>query len=150
MNIETAPERLRRLPSWLLAQAAIESRRSVGEVLDAQGVHRSQYALLASIEEYGPLSQADLSDRSGLDRSDVVRWVDELEAAALVQRTRDPLDRRRNAVTLTAAGRRRLKQLDGVLAKAQSAFLSELSPAQQRNLVELLSALLKIPASHRQ
>ena len=145
MNIETAPQRLRTMPSWLLAQAAIESRRSVGQVLEAQAVHRSQYALLAAIEEYGPLIQADLSDRSGLDRSDVVRWVDELEGGGLVQRTRDPADRRRNAVSLTASGRRRLKQLDAVLSRAQADFLKALAPAEQRLLVELLSTVLGLP-----
>lgn len=142
MDSASAPQRLRAMPSWLVGQVAAQSRRAVGEVLDAEGLHRSQYALMASLEEFGPLSQADLSDRSGLDRSDVVRWVDELEAAGLVERTRDPGDRRRNMISLTALGRRRLKQLDSALAKAQTAFLAELSVAERQRLVGLLAKAL--------
>lgn len=142
MDTANAPQRLRVLPSWLLGQAAAESRRAVGVVLDAEWVHRSQYALLASLEEFGQQSQADLSDRSGLDRSDVVRWVDELEAAGLVGRERDPADRRRNVISMTAAGRRRLKTLDRQLTEAQGVFLGALSPVERDRLVALLGRLL--------
>ena len=66
----TRRDRLRALPSWLLGQLSIEARRVVGEVLAEHDVHRSQYALIASLDEFGPPSQTELSDRSGLDRSD--------------------------------------------------------------------------------
>lgn len=142
MDSANAPERLRAMPSWLVGQVAALSRRVVGDVLEAEGLHRSQYALLASLEEFGPVSQAELSDRSGLDRSDVVRWVDELEAAGLLGRTRDPGDRRRNVIALTVAGRRRLRQLDAVLARAQASFLDPLTPAERDRLVALLGRVL--------
>ena len=65
MDVENAPDRLRSLPSWLLGQASMEARRIVGGVLTAEGLHRSQYALLSSLEQFGPLSQTELSERSG-------------------------------------------------------------------------------------
>ena len=142
MDTANAPRRLQSMPTWLVGQVAVESRRVVGEALEAEGVNRSQYALLASLEEFGAVSQAELSDRSGLDRSDVVRWVDELEVAGLVARTRDAGDRRRNVISLTAAGRRRLKALDGVLAKVQTAFLGALTATERDRLVALLGRVL--------
>ena len=94
MDVEGAPSRLRALPSWLLGQVSVRARRVVGDVLAQEGVHRSQFALMASLDEFGPLSQTALSDRSGLDRSDVVRWVDDLAHAASsgALRTRPTVD----------------------------------------------------------
>jgi DNA-binding MarR family transcriptional regulator len=142
MDTDNAPDRLRTLPSWLLGQASAEARRMVGEVFAAEGVHRSQFALLAALAQFGPLSQAALSDRSGLDRSDVVRWIDDLTARGLAERTRDPADRRRNAVSLTPAGRDRLDRLDTRLAGAQDALLRPLSGPERAQLVTLLGRLL--------
>jgi DNA-binding MarR family transcriptional regulator len=142
VDVDNAPNRLRSLPSWLLGQAAIEARRAVSEVLAREGVHRSQYALMASLEEFGPLSQTALSDRSGLDRSDVVRWVDGLAARGLVQRTRDPGDRRRNVISITRQGVVRLEELDADIGRAQQDLLSGLSDEERRLLILLLRRLL--------
>jgi MarR family transcriptional regulator, lower aerobic nicotinate degradation pathway regulator len=142
MDVDNAPNRLRSLPSWLLGQAAIEGRRVVGDVLAGEGLHRSQYALMASLEEFGPLSQTALSERSGLDRSDVVRWVDGLAARGLVQRTRDARDRRRNTISITREGRRRLQELDAQLDRAQHDLLGTLSDEERKLLILLLGRLL--------
>jgi DNA-binding MarR family transcriptional regulator len=142
MDTANAPERLRALPSWLLGQAAVESRRVVTEVLTAEGLHRSQYALMAALEEFGPLNQTELSDRSGLDRSDVVRWVDDLVAHDLIQRNQDSGDRRRNVISMTAAGRRRLAKLDAELGRAQDELLKALSASEKAELVRLLGRVI--------
>jgi MarR family transcriptional regulator, lower aerobic nicotinate degradation pathway regulator len=146
VDVERAPSRLRSLPSWLLGQAAAEARRVVSDVLTEQGAHRSQFALLAVLDEFGPLSQTALSERSGLDRSDVVRWVDELAADKLVRRSQDPDDRRRNVVTITAAGRRRLDTLHVHLSRAQRDLLSPLSDEERAQLVALLGRILGLRA----
>lgn len=54
----------------------------------------------------GPLSQQALGQRMGVDRSTIVTLVDDLEAAGLVERRRNPADRRAYALQATAAGRR--------------------------------------------
>ena len=142
MDLEQAPARLRSMPSWLLAQASIAGRRAVGDALAEQGWHRSQFTLLAVLDEFGPLNQTEMSERSGLDRSDIVRWVDELAVHKLVRRTQDPSDRRRNVVTITAAGRRRLDALEARLRRAQRELLSALSDKERDKLLALLGRLL--------
>ncbi len=142
MDVQQAPHRLRSLPSWLLGQVSIEARRVVGQVLAEEEVHRSQYALMASLDEFGPLSQTELSERSGLDRSDLVRWVDGMVATKLVKRSQDPRDRRRNVISLTGRGRQRLGHLDARLGEAQNELLKELSVADRKRLVVLLGRVL--------
>lgn len=142
MQTQTAPERLRALPSWLLAQAALEASRVVSEHLAAVGAHRSHYAVLAALEEFGPASQAALGRRCGIDRSDLVALLDRLVADGDVERRPDPSDRRRNIVTLTPRGVRRLDELSAVLGDAQDVLLSSLPDEDRDALVALLRALV--------
>jgi DNA-binding MarR family transcriptional regulator len=141
MDIDAVPHRLRSLPSFLLAQGSLRAGAAVREALAAEGLHRSQYSMLCSLDESGPQSQVELGERAGLDRSDVVRWVDDLETAGLVTRTKDPADRRRNVVAMTAAGRRRLGRLHKAVDSAQDSALATLSVAERDQLVRLLDKL---------
>lgn len=142
MDVENAPQRLRSLPSWLLGQVSTEARRIVGDALADEGLHRSQYALMASLDEFGPLSQTTLSDRSGLDRSDVVRWIDDLADRGLVERARHPGDRRHNVISITDRGHQRLGELDTRLGNAQQELLGALSNDDRNQLVVLLGRVL--------
>jgi DNA-binding MarR family transcriptional regulator len=98
--------------------------------------------LLAALDEAGPASQAELSRRTTIDRSIMVATVNELAGAGLVERTPDPTDRRRNVVTLTAAGRRRLRKLDRLLTGVQDDLLAPLSAEERAQLVHLLTRVV--------
>ena len=137
-----APVRVRAKPSWLLNQAAIPANRLVAEGLAALDGRRHHYVLLAALDEGGPASQADLSRRTTIDRSDMVAAVNELANRGLVVRSPDSTDRRRNVVSLTAAGRRHLQKLDRILDQAQDQLLAPLSPADRRELVDLLTRVV--------
>jgi len=139
MDPRSAPERLRSLPSWLLAQVSLTAAHLVSGRLAPLADHRYHFSMLAALEELGPLSQAELGRRCGLDRSDVAAAVADLEGRRLVDRAPDPADRRRNIVQLTATGRRHLADLDAALGAAQDDLLAPLSPAERRQLTELLS-----------
>ncbi|GAA5199106.1 hypothetical protein GCM10023322_73940 [Rugosimonospora acidiphila] len=140
---ESAATRLTGLPSWLLTQAAAHAHRLVSDgfaAADSRGYH---YRLLATLEEFGPASQATLGRRSGIHFSDMVAAINELAERELVERAPDPTDRRRNVVTITAAGRRRLRVLDRRVAQIQDELLAPLSPAEREQLTGLLARLLE-------
>lgn len=138
----SAPARLRRLPSWLINQAALPANRLVGEGLASVQTRRHHYSLLAALDEGEPASQAALSRRTTIDRSDIVETVNELAEHGLVKRTTDPTDRRRNVVTITPAGRRQLRKLDRLLGKVQDELLAPLSPEERIQLVSLLTRVV--------
>lgn len=135
------PRRVAVLPTWLLSQANVRAHRLLTEALSAQGTRGYHYRLLAALAEIGSASQTLLGERTAIDRSDVVAALNELEAAALVNRTPDARDRRRNVVSLTRQGEARLAELDLVIAAVQEEVLSPLTGPQRRHLVEALAKL---------
>lgn len=143
MDYDTAPARLRGTPSWLLSQAAMRAGRLVSEGLAAAGAHRYHYSLLSALEEFGPASQAALSRRCGIDRSDIVATVNDLAGGGLVERTPDPADRRRNVITITPAGTRHLRRLDRLVGSVQDELLAPLAAGERDELRRLLTRVLE-------
>jgi MarR family transcriptional regulator, lower aerobic nicotinate degradation pathway regulator len=137
-----APARVRSKPSWLLNQATLPANRLVAEALAGIDARRHHYVLLAALDEAGPASQAELSRRTTIDRSDMVAAINDLAVRGLVERTPDARDRRRNVVTLTPAGRRHLRKLDGVLAGVQDDLLSPLAADERDLLIDLLTRVV--------
>jgi DNA-binding MarR family transcriptional regulator len=130
------------LPSWLLTQTAHHAQRLVGDGFSAVHARGYHYRLLATLKESGPASQAALGRRSGIHLSDMVAAINELADRKLVERAPDPADRRRNIISLTAAGKRQLRRLEKQLAETQDELLAPLSPEERQRLTELLSRLL--------
>jgi DNA-binding MarR family transcriptional regulator len=136
------PARLRRLPSRLLTQTAMYGDRLVNDGLARADARKWHYALLAALQEFGPASQAALSRRTGIYRSDLVGVINELAGRGLIQRVPDPADRRRNVITMTPHGRRHLRQLDKLVATIQDNLLAPLTQPERDQLIRLLARLL--------
>ena len=146
---EKTPAGWESLPSWLLTQTAGHAHRLVTDGFSAVQARGFHYRLLATLDEFGPASQASLGRRSGIHLSDMVATINELAEQGLVERAPDPADRRRNIVSLTAAGRRHLRRLEKQLAESQDALLAPLSPEERAQLTDLLSRLLAHHEGHR-
>src|SRR3954453_19984129 len=116
-------DRLARLPSRLAGQASLHAARLVAAALAEEGMRRHHYAVLATLAEHGPASQADLVRRLWIDRKDLHDVLADLEQAGLISRVLDAADRRRNVVAATAAATETLERLDARVASAQDAFL---------------------------
>ena len=137
------PVALRHLVSWQAGRLATIGARLTAQRMPLEA--RSDFAVLACLDETGPLSQADLGRILGLDRNNVNGIVVRLDAAALVIREPDPSDRRRNVVTITTAGLARLRALQEHAAAVQAELLAGLGASERDELVRLLD---KVLASH--
>ncbi|MDX6278823.1 MAG: MarR family transcriptional regulator, lower aerobic nicotinate degradation pathway regulator [Nocardioidaceae bacterium] len=142
MEMNEVPTLLRGKPSWLINRASARAHRLVGETMAAAGGRAYHFAILAALDEFGPDSQVQIGQRCGIDQSDMNTMLNELVNKGHVARSPDPADRRRNLVTLTAAGRRRLKHLDTRLTGAQDEILDALSASERDTLTGLLTRIL--------
>src|SRR3954467_10642980 len=139
----SAPSRIRERPTWLISRTYGRSHGLLndGFAANGAGLRGYHYRLLAALEEWGPVGQADLGRSTGVDRSDVANSLAELERRGLVERTVNPENRRRNIVAITPAGSEQLKALDHVLDEIQERVLAPLSPTERRQLMTLLRKL---------
>jgi DNA-binding MarR family transcriptional regulator len=131
------------LPSWLLTQTAAHAGRMVNARFAAVGARGYHYRLLSSLAQEGPASQADLGRRVGIHLSDMVKALNELEAAGFVRRAPNPGDRRRNIIMITDAGRERAEQLAQQAGVIQEELLEPLDSAEREQLTTLLAKLYR-------
>lgn len=87
-----------------------------------------------------PMTMGALADRLGSDPPYLTIVVTDLERRGLVRRARDPADRRRKIVSLTAAGAEAAGVAESLLG-APPAGLAALPVAELRHLARVLESL---------
>jgi DNA-binding MarR family transcriptional regulator len=93
---------------------------------------------LRLLRERGPMPQHGLGAALSLDPSNVVGLLNELEERGLVERRRDPADRRRHIVSLSASGADELALTYSRLGLVEDELSSALSAGERATLHELL------------
>ena len=130
---------------WAVFLLARDLRREIHELMAGEqwaadaGFRPPCMGVLDAVARLQPVSQREISDHLGLDASDVVGVLDILEAASMVERRRDPQDRRRHAVVLTEAGEAAARRFATLRARAEERVLANLEPEERRELVRLLA-----------
>ena len=114
----------------------------LGKALAAMEMRTHEFAVLNHLSESGPLSQQELGQALRINPSNLVGLLDLLEGDGLLVRVRDPHDRRRHLVTLTAVGRRRLVHAWETAAAAEADLLSPLSDHEREQLRGMLERLV--------
>jgi DNA-binding MarR family transcriptional regulator len=125
----------------LLKRLGMEIKEAYREAFEAAAASPFHYSVLAVLAESPRETQATIADSLGYDRSWLVGLLDELEEKGLIERRRDPADRRRHVVTLQPEGKRQLAELRSVAKRVEDDFLAPLEPEQRASLHELLLQL---------
>jgi DNA-binding MarR family transcriptional regulator len=146
-EIETKP-RPQRFPDELVSSALFllkrlgmtAKQRSFAAYSEA-GLHPYHYAILVVLDEGALASQGAIAETLGYDKGQLVGLLDELEEAGLVERRRDPADRRRQVDQMTAAGRKTLERLRRLSNELEGEFFASLSDEERAQLHTLLLRL---------
>ena len=134
-------ERLLEHTGYLLRLAYDRAQRVAAEEMPS-GRHPRLFGVLTALVTAGPVSQQQLADRLRVNRTMMVSVVDELERDGLVERRRDPADRRSYNLYVTPAGRDLLATLDAEVAGAETVMTAPLTAAERARLNELLRTRL--------
>ncbi|MGP4024826.1 MarR family winged helix-turn-helix transcriptional regulator [Actinomadura sp. 3N407] len=125
----------------LLAAAHNQSRERLNRVLHPLGIDVRGFAVLLALPLYGPVTQRELIGRIGIDKSTMVRLIDELEGGELVSRERVPQDRRAYSIVLTSRGEQTLTKARRAAEQVGGHIFGRLTEAERRHLVGLLRRL---------
>jgi DNA-binding MarR family transcriptional regulator len=126
---------------FLLQRAHHRLRENMLAVLDGTGLHLGHVAILGSLATSGGLTQRQLIERTGIEKSSMVLFLDSLERGGWARRHPHPTDRRAHLVSLTAEGGQRLAVIGPKLAATEEKFLGVLSPVERENLAISLASL---------
>jgi MarR family transcriptional regulator, lower aerobic nicotinate degradation pathway regulator len=113
----------------------------LSRALAALELRTNEFAVLHHLQEAGSLSQQQLGAALGIDPSNLVGLLDALEADGLIVRSRDPGDRRRHLVAVTAAGHKRLAQARRAVAESEQNLLAPLDASERAQLHGLLKRM---------
>ncbi len=135
------PEELVASTAFLLKRLGLVAKDQAMEAYNRSGLHPYHHAVLAVLDEGSRETQGAIADALGYDHGQLVGLLDELEERGLVERRRDPADRRRHIVRLTPDGKRALAKLRALAGRLENEFLSALDDGERAQLHALLLRL---------
>jgi DNA-binding MarR family transcriptional regulator len=107
------------------------------------GMRLRQFLALTKVRDHPGISQQDLAEVLLLDSNAVVLLLNELEDVGYSLRRRDPEDRRRHIVELTAAGRQAVARAEKARASIEDELLSGLTAEEKEALRKILNRALE-------
>jgi DNA-binding MarR family transcriptional regulator len=137
------PKELLQNTAFLVARLGYGFKSRAIAAVEEAGFSLYDYSVLALLGEEARKAQATIADALMLDRSQLVGILDGLEERGLVERKRDPNDRRRHLVSLTADGRQQLGRVRAIVAEVQEELLAPLDAKSRETLHGLVLALTR-------
>ncbi|MGH3738258.1 MAG: MarR family winged helix-turn-helix transcriptional regulator [Micromonosporaceae bacterium] len=117
--------------------------------LHHHGLSLSETFALGELSEAGTLSQQELADRLGLEKSTVSRLAAGLERREWLIRERDPANRRYYRLRLTALGREAARRVGGHFHAVHARMFAALTPAERAGLRRGLGGLIRFLEAER-
>jgi MarR family transcriptional regulator, transcriptional regulator for hemolysin len=132
-----------RFPS-LIAQTGRQWRRAVDVHLQPFGLTEATWLPLLHVARApAPMRQKDLAASLSLDGSSVVRLLDALQIAGLIERREEAADRRAKTIGLTALGRSTVERVEAVSNQIRQAALAGLTDEEIATATRILQQIFR-------
>ncbi|WP_154992547.1 MarR family winged helix-turn-helix transcriptional regulator [Priestia megaterium] len=128
---------------FLLGKALQQMENKFSEGLLPFNINSRQYGVLLFIEENPYSSQKDISENLEIDRTTMVSHIDHLETLGLVERTKNPNDRRSYSLLITEKGKEVLNSRWEFLTHIESEVLAPLDQQERQVLKDFLIRIWK-------
>jgi DNA-binding MarR family transcriptional regulator len=129
--------------AFLLVQLGFHIAGLFGERLKPLGLEQRQAGMLVRLAENDGRSQQAIAELMGVNPTRMVFLTDELEKLGLVERRRNPADRRSHALYLTEAGTAMLARVREVIRAHDADITASLTGAEREQLAALLQHLAR-------
>jgi DNA-binding MarR family transcriptional regulator len=123
---------------YAIKRAQVRTYDAYFRMLGDDEVSPARMTALSIIAMEHDINQATLAQRLNISGPSVVKVIDALEGLGLAERVPVEGDRRRYALVLTDAGRRKLTHYRAKLAEYEERIASGLTRAERRQLMQLL------------
>lgn len=110
-------------------------------VLKEHGVSMWGYVVLNALDGEPVRTQAALAEFIGADKSRIIGVLDELEDEGLLERTKDPADRRARFVAITEEGRRKKRAIQSDIQRTEERLLTKLPKEDREAFLRALDVL---------
>lgn len=125
---------------WLLAQTSHGLAVEQTARLESLGIAPRGYCVLQAALA-GELTQGEIGQAIGVDKTTMVVTLDSLEEAGLAERIPSKKDRRARVIAITDAGRKKVAEAEKIVDGLYEDVLSELSEEQREVLLGALNQL---------
>ena len=102
---------------------------------------RPEWRVLAALAANGAMTARDLGPYSTLDKMQVSRAIQGLEAAGYVERRQDENDKRSNIARLTPGGEALYRQIRPLVSAREAEILAALAPQERVALGDMIGRL---------
>ena len=136
------PYRIEEQVGYLLRRAHQRASSIFQVTIGDPNITPTQYSSMVKLNEYNELSQNLLGRLVGMDKATMQGVVRRLKDRGLVDSRPDPGDARRTLLSLTTEGQRTVQKLLINGPSVSRETLKPLNPAEQRQLLELLSRIV--------
>lgn len=133
---------LKTSPSHLLHRAQQIAANESASALAAAGITLRQFSVLAALSGNDGVSQSDLVNATGIDRSTLADMVARMEKAGLIKRVASKTDKRAKVVSLMAKGKKAYEKALPAVEKADAAIFEALPKTKQATLVSGLKDMV--------
>lgn len=127
----------------LLHRASQRAADIFADEAQRAGLTPRQFVVLTAVSHQEGLTQAELVERTGIDRSTLADIVARLLNRGLIQRRRARDDARAYSIKLSALGAKALKRARPAAEAADQRLLAGLTPAKRQDLLESLNAIVE-------
>jgi DNA-binding MarR family transcriptional regulator len=125
----------------LTAITVLMHRKVTKLYLEKHAIGLSEWRMLTQLIASAPISAVEVNQQSGMDKGQISRALTLLSQRALVERSIDDKDARRQILNVTRKGRQLFERIMSDARQRQAQVLTQLSVADRRSLLRLLSKI---------
>jgi DNA-binding MarR family transcriptional regulator len=124
---------------YVLLRAVGAVRAELRARLADEDLHVSEAGVLQLVGDRKDIISSEIGKVFDIERANMVVLLDRLETAGLIQRV--PLDKKKRAIVLTAAGREKLRKVNRITAQFESDLIAKVPVGHRKHLLPALKAL---------